>query len=245
METLIAFGDSILKGVVYEDGRYKISEAPFCRLCENALHIMIKNKATFGSTITKGESVVNKNLAAIQSSSCKYVLLEFGGNDCDYRWKEVSEQPDIEHYPLNMIAEFRAGYERVINTITTMGKIPVLLSLPPINAYKYLAHISRKNEKDKDHILHWLQNDIQFLTNWHERYNIEVFVLAADHRIPVIDITSVFLERKNYDRYLCGDGIHPNAGGHRLIADTILSYVLNRNMGIGLVQQSTRCSDSP
>ena len=50
----------------------------------------------------------------------------------------------------------------------------------------------------------------QFLTNWHERYNIEVFKLAINKDIPIIDITSKFLEIKNYSNLLCDDGIHPN-----------------------------------
>ena len=81
MDTILAFGDSILKGVVYENGSYRISGASFPKLCEKALNITIDNKAKFGSTISKGETIVNRNIQAIHSASGKYVLLEFGGND--------------------------------------------------------------------------------------------------------------------------------------------------------------------
>lgn len=52
-----------------------------------------------------------------------------------------------------------------------------------------------------------MEGNKQFLANWHERYNIEVFKLAINKDIPIIDITSKFLEIKNYSNLLCDDGI--------------------------------------
>ena len=52
-----------------------------------------------------------------------------------------------------------------------------------------------------------MEGNKQFLTNWYERYNIEVFKLAINKDIPIIDITSKFLEIKNYSNLLCDDGI--------------------------------------
>ena len=52
-----------------------------------------------------------------------------------------------------------------------------------------------------------MEGNKQFLTNWHERYNIEVFKLAINKDIPIIDITSKFLKIKNYSNLLCDDGI--------------------------------------
>lgn len=70
-----------------------------------------------------------------------------------------------------------------------------------------------------------MNNDKQFITNWHERYNIEVFKLALTNNILIIDITSKFLEEKNYNKYLCEDGIHPNEKGHELIAESIKEHI--------------------
>ena len=63
------------------------------------------------------------------------------------------------------------------------------------------------------------------LDRWHERYNMEIFRLGVTQRVPVIDITSVFLEKKNHADYLCEDGIHPNDEGHALIETAILEYL--------------------
>ena len=76
----------------------------------------------------------------------------------------------------------------------------------------------------------WMRNDKQFMTNWHERYNIEVFKMAIANEVPVIDITSIFLEEKDYARFLCIDGIHPNEEGHKLIAKAIQEDVKRREI---------------
>ena len=75
-----------------------------------------------------------------------------------------------------------------------------------------------------------MRYDKQYITNWHERYNIEIFKLAIANEIPVIDITSVFLEKPNYSGYLCEDGIHPNKDGHALIAEAIKEHVQKKQI---------------
>ena len=231
METITAFGDSVLKGVIYEDEHYKVSDSSFQKICEESFGIVIENKAKFGSTITRGESIFEKNLDAIRQSSGEYVVLEFGGNDCDFNWKEVAETPMEEHLPMSTIENFTATYSAIIREIKAMGKTPVLLSLPPIDSARYFKHISRG--LSGENIMKWMRNDKQYITNWHERYNIEIFKLAIANEVPVIDITSIFLEIKNYSDYLCEDGIHPNEEGHKLIAKAIKEHVERKNISFG------------
>ena len=102
-------------------------------------------------------------------------------------------------------------------------KEPVLLSLQPIDSTKYFDYISKK--LNTDNILKWREVNKQFLTNWHERYNIEVFKLAINKDIPIIDITSKFLGIKNYSNLLCDDRIHPNEKGYKIIADAIKEHI--------------------
>lgn len=228
METFAAFGDSVLKGVIYEDEHYHVSETSFQKICEDSFGIVVENRARFGSTITKGEQVLERSLDKIRECSGQYVILEFGGNDCDFNWKEIAEDPDREHLPFNTIADFVSTYNNIIKEIKDMGKRPVLLSLPPIDSTRYFAHISRG--LNAENIMKWMRNDKQFMTNWHERYNIEVFKMAIANEVPVIDITSIFLEEKDYSRYLCADGIHPNDEGHKLIAKAIQEDVKRREI---------------
>ncbi len=228
METLTAFGDSVLKGVIYEDEHYKVADSSFQKICEEYFGIVIENKAKFGVTVTKGEAIFERNLDIIKESSGEYVILEFGGNDCDFNWKEVAERPDEGHLPMSTISDFVETYTNIINVIKSLGKTPVLLSLPPIDSSRYFAHISRGISGEN--IMRWMRYDKQYITNWHERYNIEIFKLAIANDVPIIDITSIFLERKNYSDYLCEDGIHPNGEGHKLIAAAIKDHVTRRSI---------------
>ncbi len=228
MEKIAAFGDSVLKGVIYEDEHYCVSHDSFQKICEEYFGIKVENKARFGSTIAKGESIFENNLDLIRETDGEYVILEFGGNDCDFNWKEISEDPDRKHLPMCTIADFRKTYTGIIDGIRSCGKTPVLLSLPPIDSARYFKHISRG--LSGDNIMKWMRNDQQYITNWHERYNIEIFKIAIETGVPIIDISSVFLEKKNYSRYLCADGIHPNVEGHRLIAAAIKDHVNRKNI---------------
>ena len=164
--------------------------------------VSIENKAKFGSTINIGKNIIFKNIELIKKTKSKYVVMKFEGNDCDCNWREISENPFVSY-----------------RWIKKIGKEAVLLSLPPIDLTKYFDYISKK--LNADNILKWMEGNKQFLTNWHERYNIEVFKLAINKDIPIIDITSKFLEIKNYSNLLCDDGIHPNEKGHKIIAEAI------------------------
>ena len=43
----------------------------------------IENKAKFGSTINIGKNIIFKNIELIKKTKSKYVVMKFGGNDCD------------------------------------------------------------------------------------------------------------------------------------------------------------------
>ncbi|WP_303210992.1 hypothetical protein [uncultured Clostridium sp.] len=104
----------------------------------------------------------------IKETKSKYVIMEFGGNYCGYNWREISENPDKEHYSKSSITEFIEIYSYLIDEFKKIGKEPVLLSLPPIDSTKYFDYISKK--LNTDNILKFMEGNKQFLTNWHERY---------------------------------------------------------------------------
>lgn len=220
---LCFFGDSIGKGIVYdkERGRYVPTENSFVRLVGEEEKIDIENFSRFGCTVTRGEQIVERNVPEIKSSD--YVVLEFGGNDSDYNWKKIADDPDAEHSPNTPLSVFVETYKKVIGEIKKLGKIPVILNLPPVDARKYFRWVS--NGVNGDNIMKWLGGDEIYIYRWHEMYNAAICDLSNSMNIPMIDIRSAFLVKRDYSDYLCEDGIHPNERGHKLIKDTLVDAI--------------------
>ncbi len=229
MTGVMAFGDSVLKGVISENNKYKICPDCFLNICAASFGINIENNAKFGNTVSRGAESIEKNLDKIKnSSSLKYILLEFGGNDCDFNWEKISENPQESHNPKTDIKLFSRIYTDILKKLKSTGKIPVLLSLPPIDSQNYFNTLSQN--LNKDNILNWLGKKVQRIFDWHERYNLEVFNIALNNNVKIIDITSKFLEQPDYSLFLCPDGIHPNKEGHKIIAEAITGYVTKHNI---------------
>ena len=110
----MVFWDSVLKGVIYENNIYKVSQNRFSNICEDILGVPIENKAKFGSTISIGKNIIFKNIELIKETKSKYVIMEFGGNYCGYNWIEISENPDKEHYSKSSITQFIEIYSNLL-----------------------------------------------------------------------------------------------------------------------------------
>lgn len=230
MKRSIAFGDSVLKGVILDDSRsgrdgvrYKLLDNSFTRLLEGRMGMEIDNCGKFGCTVTAGEAVIERHIAEIGHS--KYTFLEFGGNDCDFIWGDISRDPDNAHLPRTDLGTFSMTYRKIIDKVRQIGSIPVMLSLIPLDPDRYFEHITKAMDSvGKANVLRWLGGTTDFITNWHEMYNLQVFKIGTALNVPVVDITSAFLLKKDYREYLCLDGIHPNEKGHKLITDAVCDY---------------------
>lgn len=228
LKTVCGFGDSVMKGIVIDkknslEGavKYKISDMGFAARCRRNLGIEVENFARFGSTVEQAMKFIDRYTDRIMKSD--YVLFEYGGNDCNYNWEAISNAPDAIHYPAVTLDNFVRLYSEAIDKVRGLGARPVLLSLPILDPEKFFRHLSKG--LNADNILRWLNGSIMNLDRWHERYNMEIFRLGVQKQVPVIDITSVFLERRNHFDYLCDDGIHPNDEGHALIENAIMEYL--------------------
>lgn len=228
LKNVCGFGDSVMKGIVIDKEnsfqgsiKYKISDLGFAARCRRTLGIEVENFARFGSTVAQAMKFVDRYCERIKKSD--FVLFEYGGNDCNYNWEAISNAPDELHLPAVPIDDFVEYYSNVIDKVRSWGARPVLLSLPILDPEKFFRHLSKG--LNADNILKWLNGSIMNLDRWHERYNMEIFRLGTLKSVPVIDITSVFLERRNHFDYLCEDGIHPNDEGHALIENAIMEYL--------------------
>lgn len=221
---IIAFGDSIVRGVVNPaTGTYTITEDNFVHECESRLGLEIVNCSKFGCTVGKGREIVEKSLEKLKNSN--YAILGWGGNDCAFNWEKIAAEPDGEHKPFTPIDEFNRSYKQIIDNIRRQGTEAILLSLPPVNSDLYFDDVTRRmSGSAKANILRWLGGTTEYIQSWHELYNIEIFKIGTELGVGVADITSAFLQQRNFGHFLCLDGMHPNEKGHRLIADTLCNY---------------------
>lgn len=173
----------------------------------------------FGTNNKKSASSRDRRLKEIKKGDT--VVLEFGGNNCNYDWKAVSEAPEANHVPLMSLSDFRNLYEGMISQFRELGAKPVLLSLPVLLPQRYFDFVSQG--LNKENILKWLGGDVNKLSDWHEQYNRELFRLGKELNVPVVDISTVFLDRRSLGDCYSSDGMHPNKRGHAMIAETVMS----------------------
>ena len=54
--------------------------------------------------------------------------------------------------------------------------------------------------------------------------------MTLNNDISRIDITSKFLEQKDYSLFLCEDGIQPNEEGHKTISEAIQEHITKKKI---------------
>ncbi|MBE6563217.1 MAG: SGNH/GDSL hydrolase family protein [Ruminococcaceae bacterium] len=215
------YGDSILRGVMYdeESASYKLRDG-YKLECFSSRGIEIRNNSRIGATIEKGKDALERKLQDCDSSTL--VILEYGGNDCDYEWKNVSDAPLAEHTPHIEPQKFIDTYKQAIATAMKKGATVAITSLVPIDSGKYMKWISRN--LSYDNILNWL-GDESMLFRWQEYYSHLVESIARELKCEFIDLRREFLLSHSFPKLLCADGIHPTQAGHELIEKALCRFV--------------------
>jgi len=221
-----AFGDSNKKGVVAKpthisegSTKYIFNDGALANRQEPATGKGVRHLFRFDGNNKRSAAARKRRLKDIKEGDT--VVLEFGGDNCRYDWKSISEAPDANHTPLMSLADFRALYEEMVSQIRALGANPILLSLPVLLPQRYFDYVTRG--LNKANVLKWLGGDVNTLSNRHEQYNREVFKLGAELNVPVIDISTVFLDRRSLGDCYSLDGMHPNKRGYAMIAESVLS----------------------
>ncbi|MBR2571539.1 MAG: SGNH/GDSL hydrolase family protein [Clostridia bacterium] len=216
------WGDSIAKGVVYDTarGRYTILKESAVSLLSQEHGIAITNQSRMGRTAPEALELLSAQpFDALRGCA---VVIEFGGNDCNHNWREVSDRPDLPHFPRVSPEEFEATLERMIRLISARGGFPVLCTLPPLDSGRFF-HWVCQNGVSEENVLKFL-GDPGRIYRWQEYYSSIAARAAAHEGCPCIPVREGFLKIPNPDRLLCADGMHPNQAGHRLIADVCAAW---------------------
>ena len=223
IQNLAIWGDSLLKGIIFDEktSRYKPLKTCSVNLFSKAFPFTVKNNSRFGCTAPKAEANLEKSLQ--KGFSADAVLLEFGGNDCDFNWAKVSANPEIEHQPNTPLPEFVDSMKNMVDELTKHNIKPILSNLPPISSEMYFDWISRMDGVDGDKVLYWLK-DKTIIYRQQESYSHAIEKLAYEYNLPLIDIREPFLKIRDYKSYLCVDGIHLNEKGQSIMCSTFKNY---------------------
>ena len=214
---ITVYGDSILKAVIMEDGKYHMERGWEKRLAEEH-GLEIRNKAHFGNTITRAMPQIEKDCA--EQAAGELAVLEFGGNDCDFDWAAIAADPGCDYESKTPPARFEALYREALQKLRASGRMPVVMTLPPIHSRRYLDFICRDG-LSKANILRWL-GDVEAISRWQGSYSDLVARIAADAGARTVDLRRVFLcDGHSPEELLCSDGIHPSRLGQGLIFETL------------------------
>lgn len=221
MKKLIIYGDSILRGITYSDEmqRHKLCSGHKMESLSKLGYEVI-NRSRMGATVVRGLQILESTIEECDADSV--VLLEYGGNDCDYDWEPIATDPDATHLPHTPADRFIDLYADAIKRLREKGARVVLATLVPPDADRYMKWITK--DRSYDNILRWL-GDTSMLYRFHEYYNRLVEDLSRQFACPLIDLRSQFLLSHSYKHLISNDGMHPTEQGHDLIESTIYRYL--------------------
>ncbi|MCE5235135.1 MAG: SGNH/GDSL hydrolase family protein [Clostridiaceae bacterium] len=226
------YGDSVMKGTILDFGyRYHAVMEEYLKRFKQEYNVEAENRARFGITVDRGASLLKKDIEA--GLDCDFALIEFGGNDCNFKWNEVSVYPDRDHRPLTELNVFRQTYSSMIADVQKLGVRPVLMTLPPIDAERYLAFLDRSGN-NAENILKWL-GDVHSIYRYHEMYSNAVAQIARQTGTLLVDVRAYFLDKMPFRDYVCIDGLHPTNKGYDLIAQAFSDFARTLGGGSGFV----------
>lgn len=220
------YGDSLMKATMPDDGfRYHFHMNEL----KDRYHrddVVLTNRAKMGATVRKGCALVEQDVA--RGLEAQYALVAYGGNDSDFDWAAVAAAPEEEHLPHTDLANFRTILGQTVDRLLGAGVQPVLMTLPPVDAERYLSFICR-NGLDRFRILRWL-GDVQRIYRYQEAYSDTVANFAAQRSVPLVEVRRPFLLDRHLPELIAADGIHLTMPGYVKLYD-ILTGWLRREIG--------------
>ncbi|MDR1565157.1 MAG: SGNH/GDSL hydrolase family protein [Oscillospiraceae bacterium] len=222
IKNIAVFGDSILKGIQLnvENMRYHVDNHIDVDGISARYSLIIRNFSKFGCTAAKGFAMIQSRLC--KSDPSDMIVMDYGGNDCDFAWTEISENPDREHQPNVPLEKFKQIYRQIIETIKEHGVVPVLTTLPPLESQRFFDWFC--GNLNKERVLNWLGGTVDTIFRHQESYSKAVEELAREMGTYLVDIRSAFLANGGAAKLMCADGIHPNTAGQRIITSEFVSF---------------------
>ncbi|MDD2227172.1 MAG: SGNH/GDSL hydrolase family protein [Clostridia bacterium] len=221
-------GDSIAKGIITKGSRLAKLQDSACSLIEKFLNCKIKNLSVFGQTLKRvaEKKIIETYINNLDLTKRNIVVFSIGGNDSDYNWQEVAENPTLNHYPKTKSDEFITLLKQMINKLKKKDVEVWITGLPPVNSERYFKNVISQVADGKE-ILKFYGGDVSNIQRHQELYNFLLYRTAVNTDCKFLDVRSHFLKKRDFLNSYCKDGVHPNEQGHKEIASEIIKQLID------------------
>ena len=225
------FGDSIGKGITTDGGKPVVMENSAVTLFENAYGVSVDNRSVFGQSLKRiaERGLIERYLNGLNKDENNVAVLELGGNDADFNWREVAKTPSVYHGPQTPIKEFSLLYKETIEKLQDGGVKVVACTIAPIDSKRFFDRVIG-SIADSLKVLEFFNGDFNTIHRHQESFNNAILKNAYSYGLPVIDLREKFLESNDFENLMCLDGIHPNQNGQREIFNAVNEFVCARNL---------------
>jgi lysophospholipase L1-like esterase len=201
---IVAFGNSITNGV----GLAEVTEADTFRdimrrdLTERlGATVEVVNAGVNGDVVTVAIERLDRDVLDREPD---LVTIMFGGNEAGFyrpRTDGFADTPRVAR------EEFAATVAEIVDRIRAAGITVVLMTCPPMTERYWGMHLEA-----------YQKHGVNFLV---KEYAQTMRDLAAEKGVELIDVYRAFEENPARLDYF-PDGLHPDARGHRVIADLLV-----------------------
>ncbi|MBY0095784.1 SGNH/GDSL hydrolase family protein [Mesobacillus maritimus] len=228
---IICFGDSLTRGVSFVDGRLKILKNNYPKILQELFlnnnnndenDILVMNKGAFNDN---SDILIKRLERDVIETKPDYVIIEIGGNDCDFAWSEVASKPDAVHHATVPLDRYINNLKSIVINIKEAGMTPILSTLPPLDPVRYYDRIT---ENFSSKVSNWICK-VGGIEHWHSRYNAAIKTIAHELDVMSIDVRSAISRAGDLEDLISLDGIHLTEKGYKVFATEVfqkLSSVL-------------------
>jgi isoamyl acetate esterase len=225
---IICFGDSLTRGVSFLKGRLRILKKNYPAVLQE----LFKNNSgditgTSVEVLNKGVFNDNSDLLLsrlerdVTAENPDFAIIGIGGNDCNFLWEEVSQNPENEHIASVPLDRYADNLRSMIKKVKNSGITPVLLTLPPLDPVRYYENISSRFSSQ---ISGWICR-VGGIEHWHGKYNKSLNKIADELNVLKIDVRSAIKQAGDLADLISADGIHLTERGYRILGEEIYNHL--------------------
>jgi acyl-CoA thioesterase I len=226
----VVFGDSIAKGIISKNGKLETIDDNAVSLVSKYFGEDIDNISLYGQTLKRiyDKKIVDKYLDTVDQTDKLYAIFSVGGNDSDYDWKKISENPYIYHKPKTPIEDFERILIEMIEHLKRMGVTVVLTTLIPLDSKSYFDNVISKIG-DPEKIMLFLEQDVENISRHQHMYSKAIIRCAMKTNCIVLDIRKKMKELDHMKSFMCTDGVHPNEIGYQYLAKSVIQEIMTHD----------------